>query len=194
MSDTPETQEQKAETTSKWEEVLFIRDCDAVIIPDGFRIRVPQGTAGVITQLLGGNYTVRVDTGYLVRVDGNEADAIGKEVDTAGLDLADGDVDEERVLEVLATCYDPEIPVNIVELGLVYGCEVEEVEEGAVRVAIQMTLTAPGCGMGQVLKDDVERKVGRLPTVVETEVELVFDPPWSMERMSEEARLELGFD
>ncbi len=178
---------------SRWEEVTFVRDCDAIIIPDGFRIRVPQGTAGVITQLLGGNYTIRVDTGYLVRIDGGEADAIGKEVDAAHLIDDDGEIDEDRVLEVLATCYDPEIPVNIVDLGLIYGCDVVETETGGVRVDVQMTLTAPGCGMGQVLKDDVERKLSRLPGVDETEVELVFDPPWSMERMSEEARLELGF-
>ncbi len=178
---------------SRWEEVTFVRDCDAIIIPDGFRIRVPQGTQGVINQLLGGNYTIRVDTGYLVRIDGPDADAIGKEIDPALLDAEDAEIDEDRVLEVLTSCYDPEIPVNIVDLGLIYGCDVVELEDGSVRIDVQMTLTAPGCGMGQVLKDDVERRLIRLPGVSATEVELVFDPPWSMERMSEEARLELGF-
>jgi len=178
---------------ARWEEVTFIRDCDAIIIPDGFRIRVPQSTLGVINQLLGGNYTIRVDTGYLVRIDGADADAIGKEVDPALLELEDTEIDEERVLEVLTSCYDPEIPVNIVDLGLIYGCDVLDQEDGSVRIDVQMTLTAPGCGMGQVLKDDVERRLNRLPGVSVTEVELVFDPPWSMERMTEEARLELGF-
>ncbi|MCO4764584.1 MAG: putative Fe-S cluster assembly protein SufT [Myxococcales bacterium] len=178
---------------SRWEEVTFIRDCDAIIIPDGFRIRVPQGTLGVINQLLGGNYTIRVDTGYLVRIDGSEADAIGKEVDPALIDVEDAELDEDRILEVLSSCYDPEIPVNIVDLGLIYGCDIVEVEDESVRIDVQMTLTAPGCGMGQVLKDDVERRLTRLPGVVAAEVELVFDPPWTMERMTEEARLELGF-
>lgn len=185
--------EAPSKSGARWEEVTFIRDCDAIIIPDGFRIRVPQSTLGVINQLLGGNYTIRVDTGYLVRIDGADADAIGKEVDPALLELEDTEIDEERVLEVLTSCYDPEIPVNIVDLGLIYGCDVLDQEDGSVRIDVQMTLTAPGCGMGQVLKDDVERRLSRLPGVSVTEVELVFDPPWSMERMTEEARLELGF-
>jgi len=178
--------------------VTFERDCNAVIIPDGFHVKVPQGTEGVIMQVLGGHYTVRVDTGYLVRIEGVDADAIGEEVDAALLGDPDGEVDEERVLEVLSTCYDPEIPVNIVELGLIYGVDIEDVEaEGdesadGVKVRVQMTLTAPGCGMGQVLQDDIHRKLSRLVGVMEVEVDLVFDPPWSMEKMSEAARLELG--
>jgi probable FeS assembly SUF system protein SufT len=173
------------------QEVTFERDCNAIIIPDGFHVNVPQGTSGVIMQVLGGHYTVRVDTGYLVRVEGVDGDAIGLEVDPALLGDPDGEVDEERVLEILSTCYDPEIPVNIVELGLIYGVDIDDVDEG-VRVVVQMTLTAPGCGMGQVLQDDIKRKLMRLVGVVDVEVELVFDPPWSMEKMSESARLELG--
>lgn len=171
--------------------VLFERDCNAVIIPDGFHVKVPSGTEGTIMQVLGGHYTVRVDTGYLVRIEGVDADAIGEEVDPALLGDPDGEVDEDRVIEVLSTCYDPEIPVNIVELGLIYGVDVEDAGEG-VKVKVEMTLTAPGCGMGQVLQDDIHRKLGRLVGVVDVEVDLVFDPPWSTERMSEAARLELG--
>ncbi len=180
--------------------VTFERDCNAVIIPDGFHVKVPQGSEGTIMQVLGGHYTVRVDTGYLVRVEGVDADAIGHQVDPALLGDPDGEIDEERVLEVLSTCYDPEIPVNIVELGLIYGIDIEDAASGAdegggadgVRVKVQMTLTAPGCGMGQVLQDDIHRKLGRLTGVAEVAVDLVFDPPWSMEKMSEAARLELG--
>jgi probable FeS assembly SUF system protein SufT len=177
--------------TSRHKAVTFEREVSAVIIPDGFHVRIPEGTEGVIMQVLGGHYTVRVDTGYLVRVEGVDADAIGEEVDPALHLEDDGEVDEERVLDILSTCYDPEIPVNIVELGLIYGVDVEDLDEG-LRVVIRMTLTAPGCGMGQVLQDDIQRKLGRLPGVVDVVVDLVFDPPWTMERMSEAARLELG--
>ena len=191
--------EQALQTASSHHQnVTFERDVNAVIIPDGFHVKVPQGTEGVIMQVLGGHYTVRVDTGYLVRIEGVDADAIGEVVDAALLGDTDGEVDEDRVLEVLSTCFDPEIPVNIVELGLIYGVDIEEVEADAgessdgVRVRVQMTLTAPGCGMGQVLQDDIHSKLSRLVGVLEVEVDLVFDPPWSMEKMSEAARLELG--
>jgi probable FeS assembly SUF system protein SufT len=179
------------------EEITFCRDADAIIIPDGFKIMVPLGTEGVIMQELGGNYTVRVDTGYLVRVNALDADAIGKAVDPelAGLVGEDFELDEERVYDILRSCYDPEIPVNIVDLGLVYGCDISEMPDSeGQRVDVQMTLTAPGCGMGQVLKDDVEAKLTRLPGVSFVQVEMVFDPPWAMDRMSEAARLELGFE
>jgi len=175
--------------------VTFARDTDAIIIPDGFKIMVPLGTDGVILQELGGNYTVRVDTGYLVRINAVDADAIGKDVDPAlNATYEEGELDEERIMDLLRTCYDPEIPVNIVDLGLIYGCDICELPDGGARVDVQMTLTAPGCGMGQVLKDDVEAKVGRLPGVNLALVEMVFDPPWTMDRMSESARLELGFE
>ena len=180
---------------SKFEAVTFTRDCDAIIIPDGFAIVVPAETQGTVMQVLGGTYTVRVDSGYLVRIEGADAGAIGKEPDVPeGADFGDGELDEDGVMSVLRTCFDPEIPVNIVDLGLVYDCDVCDLKDGGCRVDVTMTLTAPGCGMGQVLKDDVERRISRLPGVKETRVELVFDPPWSIDRMSESARLELGFD
>ena len=181
---------------SDYEQVAFERDCDAVVIPDGFKVVIPMGTEGVVMQLLGDNYTIRVDTGYLVRVEGHDADAIGKDPTLAeGNGDGNGEIDEDRVMALLRTCYDPEIPVNIVDLGLIYGCDVVSDEDSdGIRVDVTMTLTAPGCGMGQVLKSDIEQKIGRLKGVSVTNVELVFDPPWSMERMTEEARLELGFE
>lgn len=176
------------------EEVSFTRDCDVVMIPDGFEVPVAQGTVGWVTQVLGGNYTVQLDTGRLVRVSAADADAIGKEPEGLEVLERDGPVTEEAVWDVLRTCYDPEIPLDIVELGLVYACSVRDLEGGEGKaVDVVMTLTAPGCGMGQVLADDVERRVKMLSGVEMAHVELVFEPPWSPERMSEAGRLELGF-
>jgi len=132
--------------------------------------------------------------GNLFRIDGKDADAIGKEP-PASLELAedapDADV-EKLVWQQLRTCFDPEIPVNIVDLGLVYDCDLEHLDDGRRKVNIRMTLTAPGCGMGDILVDDVRTKVERVPTIAEADVELVFDPPWNQSMMSEIARLETG--
>ena len=176
------------------EEVVFNREAEVIQIPDGTPITVPIGTGGWVMQLLGGNFTIRLDTGHLVRLRGEEADAVGLDVPDAAK-RAEGHADAfdvELVWEQLRTCYDPEIPVNIVELGLIYGVEVSDNGYGK-HVDVKMTLTAPGCGMGQVLKDDVEYKVSNLPGVASSLVEIVFDPPWTPEKMSEEAQLELGF-
>jgi probable FeS assembly SUF system protein SufT len=172
--------------------VTFTREVEVVLIPDGVPQLVPEGTRGWITQVLGGNSTVQLETGRLVRVAAKDADAIG------GAAPVDANIDPgapvtpERVWDVLRTCYDPEIPLNIVELGLVYELQMHERDDGGVGVAITMTLTAPGCGMGQVLADDVQSKVKALPGVTDVTVDLTFDPPWGPERMSEEGRLELG--
>ena len=176
------------------EEVVFGRETEVVLIPDGFTQLLPEGTRGWITQVLGGNYTVQLETGRLVRVGSSDADAIGKqdEVSAAAAIDPDAPLNEEAVWDALRTCYDPEIPLNIVELGLIYGLELEDRDDGGTDVAITMPLTAPGCGMGQVLADDVEMKVRALPRVGDVRVELTFDPPWSPDRMSEEGRLELG--
>ena len=177
------------------EEVEFSRDVRVILIPDGYEIPVEQGARGWITQVLGGHYTVQLDTGRLVRVSASEADAIGKEaVKPLSADEVDPDaeVSESQVWDSLRECYDPEIPLNIVELGLIYTCEVLHLDEGGYRVNVEMTLTAPGCGMGQVLADDVEYRLRALPGVREAHIELVFDPPWSPDRMSEAGRLELG--
>ncbi len=181
-----------------YEDVTFERDCEAVVIPDGHQTMIPTGTLGFVTQVLGGNYTLQLANGYLVRVAGEDGDAIGKEVIEGPKAQRDVDgnvvVSDEQVWEQLRTIYDPEIPVDIVELGLVYQCDLEKlVDADGYRVAIDMTLTAPGCGMGQVLQDDVAYKVRSIPGVAEADVNLVFDPPWGPEKMSEAARLELGF-
>lgn len=175
------------------EPIQFSRDCEVVMVPQGDRVTLPAGTAGYITQGLGGSFTVFVD-GNLFRVAGVDADAIGKEIvppPQLPENASDEDV-EAAVWNQLRTCFDPEIPVNIVDLGLVYHCEIEPGEGGSRRASIRMTLTAPGCGMGEVLVEDVRAKVELVPTVAEADVELVFDPPWNQSMMTESARLQVG--
>lgn len=175
------------------EPIKFERDCDAVLVPQGEKVTLPAGSVGYITQALGGSFTVFVE-GNLFRIAGEDADALGKDP-PAALQLdneADDDAVEALVWTQLRTCFDPEIPVNIVELGLVYDCEIERQEDGSRKVNIKMTLTAPACGMGDILVDDVRTKVERVPTVLEADVDLVFDPPWNQSMMSDAARLETG--
>jgi probable FeS assembly SUF system protein SufT len=178
------------------DEIILKRDCEAVLIPAGTKITLQAGEPVVITQALGGSYTVIIH-GNMARIDARNADAIGKEAapdtpnETAKPTQA-ATVSEEQVMEQLRTCYDPEIPVNIVDLGLVYDLQIQPMPAGGSRVEIKMTLTAPGCGMGPVLQQDVETKVSSIPGVKEAAVSLVWDPPWSREMLSEAARLELG--
>ena len=175
------------------EPVKFERDCAAVLVPQGESVNLPAGSVGYITQALGGSFTVFVE-GNLFRIAGEDADAIGKEP-PAPLTLAEGAGDEEvekLVWQQLRTCFDPEIPINVVELGLVYACDLEALPDGSRKASIRMTLTAPGCGMGDILVDDVRTKLELIPTVAEADVELVFDPPWNRSMMSDAARLETG--
>lgn len=175
------------------EPVRFERDCAAVVVPQGDEVTLPAGTVGYITQALGGSWTVFVE-GNLMRVAGRDGDAIGKEPPEP-LELAAGADDEavERLVwSQLRTCFDPEIPINIVELGLVYGADVVALDDGNRRIDVRMTLTAPACGMGDVLVSDVRSKLEMIPTVSEADVELVFDPPWNRTMMSDLARLETG--
>lgn len=174
------------------EPVKFERDCPAVLVPQGEAVTLPAGSVGYITQALGGSFTVFVE-GNLFRISGDDADAIGKpRPEPLRLEEGAGDAEVEKLVwEQLRTCFDPEIPINVVELGLVYDCDLEKVDGGR-KVNIRMTLTAPGCGMGEILVEDVRTKVERVPTVVEADVELVFDPPWNQAMMSEAARLETG--
>jgi len=175
------------------EPVRFERDCEAILIPAGDAVTLPAGSVGYITQSLGGSWTVFVE-GNLFRIAGQDGDAIGKQPPEP-LTLpegADSQVIEQLVWQQLRTCFDPEIPVNIVELGLVYEAEVLPADNGQRRVEVKMTLTAPGCGMGEILIDDVRSKLELIPTVAEADVELVFDPPWNYTMMSEAARLETG--
>lgn len=169
------------------------RDIQATAIPYGERIPLKAGTTVFITQSLGGSYTVMTDMGYMVRIEGQDADAIG-ETPLAGpseKDLAEKTL-QELAWEQLKTCYDPEIPVNIVDLGLVYSCALDPLPEGGHKAAVRFTLTAPGCGMGDALRQDIERKLLGLPGVREADVQVQFDPPWDQGRMSEAAKLQLG--
>ena len=178
---------------SQNEHVTLSRDCEAVVIPAGDKVTLLAGMTGFMTQALGGSFTVYID-GNLFRIAGKDGDAIGKEP-LAGPEVAEDASEAEieaAVWAQLRTCYDPEIPINIVELGLVYECKVERAANGEREVKIKMTLTAPGCGMGEILAQDVREKVGMIPTVARADVELVFDPPWNQSMMSEEARLEAG--
>jgi probable FeS assembly SUF system protein SufT len=175
------------------EPVRFERDCDVVLVPQGEQVTLPAGSIGYITQALGGSYTVFVE-GNLFRVAGKDADAIGKEPPMP-LELPEGASDEDvekLVWKQLRSCFDPEIPINVVDLGLVYEATVRTRDDGRREVGIRMTLTAPGCGMGDILVDDVRSKLELIPTVAEADVELVFDPPWNRTMMSEAARLETG--
>jgi probable FeS assembly SUF system protein SufT len=171
----------------------FSRDCDVVMIPAGDTVTIPAGTVGYITQALGGSFTVFVD-GNLFRVAGVDADAIGKQpVMPPSLPENATDEDIENLLwEQMKTVYDPEIPVNIVDLGLVYRCDMRRNDEGKLEVEVDMTLTAPGCGMGDILVDDVRSKLELVPGIEKVRVNLVFDPPWNHTMMSEIARLETG--
>jgi probable FeS assembly SUF system protein SufT len=179
------------------EPITLGRDCKAVQIPNGDQVTIPAGTLVRITQSLGGTYTVITEQGYMVRIAGKDADALGKEP-VAALQAAEptsskGPADvESLVWDQLRTCYDPEIPSNIVDLGLVYSCVITRLPDGGNVVHIRMTLTAPGCGMGEVLRADVERKVLGVPGVGEAFVEVVFDPAWGPSRMSEAAKLQLN--
>lgn len=165
------------------------RDCPGRLVPVGDHVTIPADSFVTLTQALGGNYTV-VYNGNMIRVDGTDADALGLEPVLLNFEPPqDGRIDDGQVWEALHTVYDPEIPVDLVNLGLIYNLEIDR-ERG--HVDIRMTLTAPGCGMGPVLVGDVEHRVAQVPHVQSVDVELVFDPPWSRDMMSEEARLETG--
>ena len=177
------------------EEVTFSRSAQAIMIPSGEQVLVPKGAQATITQALGGAYTLITDRGLMVRISGQEVEAIGKTpqdiAEIAPEELTPEKL-EEMVWDALKTCYDPEIPVNIVDLGLVYLCEIQHTDAGGKKVHIKMTLTAPGCGMGPVLASDVKMKVEAIPGVEQADVEVVFDPVWDRSMMSEAARLQLG--
>ena len=169
------------------------REVRAVLVPAGAEVKLRPGQAGYITQALGGSFTVYVE-GKLFRIAGEDAEAIGKEsVKPPELppNATEDDV-SKLAWDQMRTCYDPEIPINIVDLGLVYECNVTPNEDGTRTVEVKITLTAPGCGMGDILVDDVRDKIGRIPTVREARVSLTFDPPWNQSMMSEAARLQTG--
>lgn len=184
-------------TAQTWEPIALRRDCDAITVPHGERVALSEGGEVEIVQRLGGSITVRTQWGTLLRIDGDDADALGLErgVTESVVRIASDDprpYSIEAVHEALRGVYDPEIPVNIVDLGLVYRCEEQTLDDGRRRIEIDMTMTAPGCGMGDVIQADAARAVQAVAGVDEVDVQLVWDPPWSRHRMPEATRLELG--
>lgn len=174
----------------KQDTIEVTRDCDAMLIPSGAHITIKKGTLVMITQALGTAYTVYVN-GNLARVAGKDGDALSMIIlEEPDVNNMTGTV-EDKVWELLKTCYDPEIPVNVVDLGLVYECKISGEVKSEV-VEIKMTLTAPGCGMGPVLVADIEQKIRGISEVVDVKVEMVFDPPWNRSMMSDVAKLQLG--
>ena len=172
--------------------ITLSRDVEAIRIPSGDQITLPQDTQVVITQALGGTFTVVVaHQAGMYRIRGADADALGKEL-AENSATAEGPFDEEQLWEQLRNCYDPEIPVNIVDLGLVYSLDVGEAPAGGKSVEVKMTLTAPGCGMGPSLAADAEQRLLSVPGVTSANVELVWDPPWSPDRISPAGREKLG--
>ena len=176
------------------EKVIIDRDCEATLIPFGNKVTLKKGEEGHITQALGGSYTIMI-RGNLVRIEGKDADIIGKipEVQPWMEETkTDGRVNEKAVWDSMRTCYDPEIPVNVVDLGLIYSCEISNDEDGGSSIEIKMTLTAPGCGMGDMIASEVKQKIAGVPGASDVKVELVWDPPWDRSMITESAKLQLG--
>ena len=175
------------------EPVALKRDVDVTLVPDGFQVTLRVDSLVYITQAMGGSFTIYFE-GNLFRVGGLDADALGKER-IAPPDLPENASDEELekiVWDQMKTVYDPEIPINVVDLGLIYECRISKLPGGNRYVYVEMTLTAPGCGMGDILVQDVREKIGIIPTIDKVDVELVLDPPWNQTMMSEAAQLEAG--
>jgi len=179
-----------------YELVELKRECEAIEIPSGTHRFLPAAMKVRIAQFLGTGYTVVSDYGCMYRIDAKDTDALGITPPVAQEDQAPATsgFSEQLVWDQLKTVYDPEIPVNIADLGLIYSCEITPLAEGSKRIDIKMSMTAPGCGMGNVLKADVEGKLAKLPQVKEVNVQVVLDPPWHPGLMSEAAKLQLGFD
>lgn len=183
---------------SKENPIRLRRDCFAVMIPSGERIALSAGATVWLTQALGGSYTVMTERGYSARIDGNDSDALGlaapqSQGSARRADDSPGSL-RELIWRELRSCFDPEIPVNIVDLGLIYGCDVQSLSSGGHKAVVRFTLTAQGCGMGQFLKRDIETKLQSIPGIEEVEVELVWDPPWNQSMISVSAKQQLGIE
>jgi probable FeS assembly SUF system protein SufT len=178
------------------EPITLSRGCEVIEIPSGIRATLPAGAVVRIIQSLGSGYTLATDRGYMYRVDVKDTDALGlsNAATAQAPTVHEENFSDQMVWDQLRTVYDPEIPVNIMDLGLVYSCAIAPLDQGGNRIHIKMSMTAPGCGMGNVLKADVESRLSRLPGVKEVHVEVVFDPPWHPGLMSDAAKLQLGFD
>jgi len=178
-------------------EFTTARDVEAIQIPSGNKTTIPAGTPGVVTQTLGGSYTIATYQG-LARVAEKDLEALGLEKPSSpngekpSAAENNGPVDEKAVWDQLRQCYDPEIPVNIVDLGLVYDCNLVQKEDGGTKVEVKMTLTAPGCGMGPAIAHDAQSKILSIDGVEEADVQLVWDPPWNQNMISEAGRMKLG--
>jgi probable FeS assembly SUF system protein SufT len=176
------------------EQVELTRSCEAIAIPAGHPMTLEAGTLAFLTQSLGGSFTLQVpEYGGLFRIAGKDADAIGKEPPPAKVEpnVTDGDL-EQQVWNVLKTCYDPEIPVNIVDLGLVYDMRIEPQPDAGNKIEVRMTLTAPGCGMGTSIAADARTRLLDLPGVTDADVQVVWDPPWNPQMISPEGKERLG--
>ena len=170
------------------------RDCEAMLIPSGEKISLSRGERALVTQALGGNFTIRTGSGALARIAAHDADAIGFPNESPSQQATKrGAFSLDAVFAELRQVFDPEIPVNVVDLGLIYACEASPLADGGHRVEIQMAMTAPGCGMGDILKESARARVQEAPGVAEVDIEIVWDPPWEPSRMSEAARLQLGW-
>jgi probable FeS assembly SUF system protein SufT len=176
------------------ESITLTRNCEVIQIPSGLRSTLPAGTRVRVVQSLGGSYTVTADHGPMYRVDARDADALGLSSTMTEAPADQEAFQPEMIWKQLKMVYDPEIPVNVVDLGLIYSAEIMTRDDGGRKIEVKMSMTAPGCGMGNVLKADVEGKLSRLPGVKEVHVDVVFDPPWNPGLMSEAAKLQLGFD
>ncbi len=174
-------------------EIVLSRDCEATQVPYGSAQMLPAGTRVRIMQSLGGSYTVATEQGFMMRIDSKDADALGLAPQASPAEAAPAQFSEKLVWDQLKTVYDPEIPVNVVDLGLIYSCQITALE-GGHKIEISMSMTAPGCGMGDVLKADIERKLSQLPDVKGVHVDIVFDPPWHPGLMTDAAKLQLGLD
>jgi len=170
------------------------RDCEVIAVPSGQRQTLPAGTPVRIMQTRGGAFTVSNDIHAMFRIDGSDADALGLAPPSTATQKLQGPLTDDMVWKALKSVYDPELPVNVVDLGLIYSCSIMNSEQGGKSITVRMAMTSPGCGMSNVLKSDVETKLKRLPEVTDANVEVVFDPPWTKARMSEGARLQLGMD
>jgi probable FeS assembly SUF system protein SufT len=176
------------------EPITLSRECEVIQIPSGLRGTLPAGARIRLMQSLGGSYTIAADHGSIYRVDARDADALGLSSTAMEAPAYQEAFQPEMIWKQLKMVYDPEIPVNVVDLGLIYSAEIKTREDGGRKIEVKMSMTAPGCGMGNVLKADVEGKLSRLPGVEEVHVDIVFDPPWNPGLMSEAAKLQLGFD
>ena len=175
--------------------ITLTRDCIAVMVPSGETISLSTGSSVWLTQALGGTYTVMTERGYTARIDGRDADALGlTPTDDQQTAEAGSASIEDRVWHELRSCFDPEIPVNIVDLGLIYDCQVSRRADGAHKASVRFTLTARGCGMGQFLKEDIKKKLLAVPEIREVDVELVWDPPWNQSMISGSAKHQLGIE